>query len=56
MKKSMRKIRRGITWSNTPENQNLQESRSGRMWADRTACCKSKKGWKTNTLNDVFAV
>lgn len=56
MKKNIRKIRRGITWSTTPQNQNLQDARSGGLWAGRTACCKSKKGWKLNTLNEAFVV
>ncbi|MEO3988721.1 hypothetical protein [Pseudocitrobacter cyperus] len=56
MKNITRKIRRGVTWSTTPENQDLQTSRSGRLWAERTACCKSKKGWKANTANNVFVV
>jgi hypothetical protein len=56
MKKSLRKVRRGVTWSTTPENQDLQESRSGRLWAGRSACCKSKKGWKYTVLNGGFVV
>lgn len=33
MKKSQRNARRESIWSTRPEHQDLQESRSGRLWA-----------------------
>ena len=56
MKKSQRKTRRESIWSTRPEHQDLQESRSGRLWAGRQAGCQSKKAWKNYGLNNVLAV
>lgn len=56
MKKSQRKTRRDSIWTNRPEHQDLQESRSGRMWAGRLASCASKKAWKNVALNNLAVV
>ncbi|MFP5593722.1 hypothetical protein [Kluyvera sp. 142486] len=56
MKVSQRKARRKSIWSNRPEHQDLQESRSGRLWAGRQASCQSKKAWKNYALNNALSV
>lgn len=56
MKVSLRKTRRESIWSNRPESQDLQESRSDRLWAGRQASCQSKKAWKNYALNNALAV
>lgn len=56
MKTSPLKTRRESIWSNRPEHQDLQESRSGRPWAGRQASCRSKKAWKQSVLNNVLVV
>lgn len=56
MKVSQRKARRESIWSKRPEHQDLQESRSGRLWAGRQASCRSKKAWKNYALNNALAV
>ena len=56
MKKSQRNARRESIWSTRPEHQDLQESRSGRLWAGRQAGCQSKKAWKNYALNNALAV
>jgi len=56
MKKSQRKTLRDSIWSSRPERQDLQESRSGRLWAGRKACCQSKKAWKNIGLMNALVV
>lgn len=56
MKKFQHKSRRESTWSTRPEHQDLQESRSGRVWALQQASCLSKKAWKTFALGNVLTV
>lgn len=56
MKKMKRNARRESIWSSRPEHQDLQESRSGRLWAGRRAGCQSKKAWKNAALNNALAV
>ena len=56
MKKSSRKARRSSLWTLRPEHQDLQEARSGRLWAGRQAGSQSKKAWKQITLNNALVV
>lgn len=56
MNKSQRKVRLDTIWSTRPEHQDLQESRSGGLWAGRKANCKTKKAWKNPGLMNVLAV
>ena len=56
MKKSQRNARRESIWSSRPELQDLQESRSCRLWAGRKANCQSKKAWKNSGLINALAV
>lgn len=56
MKKLQPASRRESAWSTRPEHQDLQESRSGRVWALRQANCLSKKAWKDFALNNALAV
>lgn len=56
MNKSQRKVRLDTIWSTRPEHQDLQESRSGGLWAGRKANCKTKKAWKNSGLMNVLAV
>ncbi|MGL4725983.1 MAG: hypothetical protein ACRCWW_16000 [Scandinavium sp.] len=47
MKKIAGAVRRIKRWVTQPEDQDLQECRSLRRWSARTACCPSKKAWKS---------
>lgn len=51
MKTSPLKTRRESIWSNRPEHQDLQESRSGRPWADHGQAVRRAVGVKKRGSN-----